>query len=689
MNNSSLFLRSHLLGLTFLAMVCLLTTSVSAGRPLVAKDYFSIAAAIDVAYSPDNDTVAYVDLRWDDLTKKRFANIWLTSGSGKFAPRRLTFSSSWDLHPTFAPDGKRLYFSSSRSGKKQVYVVDLDGDRLRQVTKYKDGIKSFRLSRSGKSLYVERTKKTTNAPWKALKSRYSDLTYGHGVWTFSRIESIDLTTWRRQRLIDDDRVLVAWDVAPDESKIAMITRPTNELITNEGWSTVDIWSRDTGEITRIKDTLWRAEAPSPYGWLDAPSWSPDGSALSFTVDFDGYPTELLITRFSAKSEPQTHRVIRPRQLKMNGGAATQWIGKSLVFAGEEKARVRLYRLHNAHDPQSEAESLTDGDVVVGAFALNKGGDRVAFAMSSKTSFGDVFTAPVAVGNKRFRRVSELNPQAAEWNLPSVEVVTWKSSDGVEVEGILELPHGVKDPKGLPMIVNIHGGPASSSKLRRRFWGYGRTIMASLGYAVFSPNYRGSTGFGDKFLVDLIGRKNDIDVADIMTGVDAMIARGIADPKRLGVMGWSNGGYLTNCLVAHPVHGKRFKAASSGAGVFDTAMQWMIEDTPGHVVNYSKGLPWKRVERMRKSSPLYTIDSATTPTLIHVGENDPRVPKEHSIALHRALHTYLKVPTELIIYPKTGHSLRSWTHKLAKMEWDIDWFEQYLPVKQARRGAASK
>ncbi|MEC8023469.1 MAG: prolyl oligopeptidase family serine peptidase, partial [Myxococcota bacterium] len=437
----------------------------------------------------------------------------------------------------------------------------------------------------------------------------------------------------------------------------------------------------TGKVKRLQDTLWRKEAPSPYGWLDAPSWSPDGSILTFTVDFDGYPTEILVTTFGKKAGQKTHRMKRPRALTVNGGTSPQWTtGAGFVFVGEEKARVRLYSLPDATDPDSGATVLTAGDVVVGAFALSPNRKRVAFAMSNPTSFGDVFVASVKPGTKNHRQVTVINPQVSDWALPTHQVVQWKSTDGTQVEGILTLPPGVTEARGLPMVVYIHGGPASSTKFRRRFWGYGRTLMSALGYVTFSPNYRGSTGFGDKFLVDLIGRKNDIDVADIMTGVDAMIARGIADPNRLGVMGWSNGGYLTNCLIAHPEHGKRFKVASSGAGVFDTAMQWMIEDTPGHVVNYSKGLPWQRPDRMIKSSPLYTIDTAVTPTLIHVGEKDPRVPQQHSIALHRALHTYLKVPTELVIYPKMGHGLRTWGDKLTKMEWDIAWFEKYLPVK---------
>ena len=145
-------------------------------------------------------------------------------------------------------------------------------------------------------------------------------------------------------------------------------------------------------------------------------------------------------------------------------------------------------------------------------------------------------------------------------------------------------------------------------------------MPANGYALLSPNYRGSTGYGDDFLVELIGRENDIDVKDILAGVDAMIERGIADPDRLAVMGWSNGGFLTNCLITSD---PRFKAASSGAGVIDQVIQWGVEDTPGHVINFMVGrLPWADPDEYRAGSPLYRLGGVTTPTLIHVGGQRP-------------------------------------------------------------------
>ena len=254
-------------------------------------------------------------------------------------------------------------------------------------------------------------------------------------------------------------------------------------------------------------------------------------------------------------------------------------------------------------------------------------------------------------------------------------MTWTAPDGTEVEGILELPPDWKagDPP-IPMVVSIHGGPTWAEPFSLRFSPNGRGLFSARGWAVFVPNYRGSTGYGDKFLVDLIGHENDVEVKDILSGVDEMVARGIADPDKLGVMGWSNGGYLTNCLITQT---DRFKAASSGAGVFDQTLQWALEDTPGHVINFMTGLPWEEAEETHAASPLSNAGAIKTPTVIHVGENDPRVPAAHSEGLYRALRMYLDVPVELLVYPGQGHGLGTWEFREAKMAWDQAWFDFHV------------
>jgi len=673
----------------FLVVLVLLSplSAQQAGRhhDLTPEDYFTLATITEVAPSPDGRFVAYAELRWDQAADRRSTDLWVVScKTGE--TRRLTFDPASDSSPTWSPDSRIIYFASSRKragektpphdGKRQVWRISPEGGDAVAVTRVPGGIGLFDLGASGRTLYYTRSSKSVGGKWKALKKRFSALEYGHGVTAFGTVWKLDLASWRNRKIVDEKRVIRFLAVSPDEKRIAMITTPEATAVTYEGWSEMDVFDVTTGKVTRLVDDLWREKGPSPFGWLKAPAWSADSRALAFDVSYDGYPTEILVAEW-ADPGIRIRRLDRPREAHVAPGHVV-WRGKGrdLCFAAESRARVRVWCVTEVNgEGQGNARPLTPGPGGVAAFGFAAASGDLAVVRETTTEVGDVFL--VGEGGE-YRRLTRVNPQVDTWKLPDISTVRWKGAGGVEVEGILELPPDHRPGKPLPMIVELHGGPTASTKKRLRFWIYGRALMPAKGYALFSPNYRGSTGYGDRFMTDLIGRENDIEVEDILLGVDAMVARGIADPDRLGVMGWSNGGLLTNCLIGKTT---RFKAASSGAGVLDMVMQWGQEDTPGHVINFMKGtLPWQNPELYRRSSPLYHLGNVKTPTLIHVGGKDPRCPAGHSRSLFRALHRYLKVPTELVVYPGAVHGLSTYQHRLAKMKWDLAWFERYLPVK---------
>ncbi|MFQ5807535.1 MAG: alpha/beta hydrolase family protein, partial [Phycisphaerae bacterium] len=484
--------------------------------------------------------------------------------------------------------------------------------------------------------------------------------------------------------IDEQRYIRGFTVSPDGRCIAMHSTPDSELITNEGWSRVDIYDTMTKEVTTLPDKLYREQAPSPYGWLEELAWSSDSRALAFTVAWDGYPNEILVAEWRG-DEPTVAASVSPavnvRKLtrpddETSVGAGLHWRPNSrdLCILAERRARQHVLDISDVRDgKQGRFNVLTPGDVVVHSYRFSKRGGRLAAVISSPTHARDVF---LVNGPGDYVRLTDNNPQMATWKMPQISLVTWTGANGDQVEGLLELPYGhdLEKDGPLPMIVELHGGPTASSMIGFRYWCYGRTIMPANGYALFSPNYRGSTGYGDKFMTELIGRENDIEVEDILAGVEAMVERGVADPERLGVIGWSNGGFLTNAVITRS---GRFKAASSGAGIVDMLIQWGIEDTPGHVVNFMRGLPWEKPEAYRKASPVYSLNRVTTPTLIHCGGNDARVPLAHSRTLYRALHKYCDVPAMLLVYPDQEHSLAKCSMRQAKMEWDLAWFERYI------------
>lgn len=668
----------------FCALACPLALAANPVRDhdVVDSDTFSLQWPGSLAWSPDGERLAYTVTRWDAAADGRRTSLWL-HGLDSGESRRLTFDDSSDGSPQWGRGGEWLYFRSGRSqagverapldGTTQVWRMPADGGAVQPVTSAKDGVGAYALGQDGRSLYYLRTRERQDPDrFTSLRGAHSDVDYGHGSGKASELHRLDLETWRDTVVVDDGRVIVAFSVSPDGQRVAMVTQPDQALIWGEGWSRIDVLDVATGTLATLPDALWRDQAPSPYGWLGGPAWSGDSQALAFQVDFDGFPTEVFVAEFGGDGVPTPWQLDRGGTLTPSG---LSWRPgtRDLCFQDQDRARIRVDCVTDVQDGgQGSLETLTPGDRVVWEHAFSDDGRQLAFVAQDAGRFSDVWLRDK---RGRERQLTDTNPQTATWKLPEVSLVSWTAPDGVLVEGVLELPPGYRAEDGpLPLLVEIHGGPSWAQPLALQLSYRGHGVYAATGWAVFHPNYRGSTGYGDEFMTQLIGAENAIEVADILSGVDHLVDIGLADPEKLAVMGWSNGGYLTNCLITQT---DRFKAASSGAGVFDQALQWATEDTPGHVINYMTGLPWEVPEETLAASPLFAAGSIQTPTVIHVGEHDPRVPAAHARALYRALRIYLDVPVELLVYPDQGHGLGTWKHQAAKMAWDRAWLEHYV------------
>lgn len=649
-------------------------------------DVFSLRSGGSVALSPDGGRAAYVESRWDDLSAARTQDLWVVDLKTS-AATRLTFDRASESSPAWSADGRSLFFGAARTraghetapwnGTNQVWRMDAAGGEATAITEAPEGVRLWKLSGDRASLlYVATRERADEDVWASTREANPDLLYGHGTGKLSELWRLDLQTWRTRKVLDDSRVIVSFDPSPDGSRVAMITTPDEELIFHEGWSRVDILDVVSGAISTLPDRLWRETAPSPYGWLEGVTWSGDGEAVAFSVDYDGYPAEILVAEVGAAGAPNVWRLTRPGTTSFAWGL--QWRGENrdLCFQVMDRARMRLVCVDRVQaGSQGRTTEFTPGNVVVWSAAFTDDGSHYVVNAGSSTTFSDLHVGRSSRPGKGLRKVTDLNPQARTWKLPQIQLFSWQAADGTTVEGVLELPPDWKegDPP-LPLVLQLHGGPTWATHLGLSVGTGGRGIFASRGWALLSPNYRGSTGYGDDFLRGLIGRENDIEISDSLAGVDALIAAGLVDGERLAVMGWSNGGYMTNCIIATT---ERFKAASSGAGVVDQTLQWAIEDTPGHVINYMKALPWEDPEAVQKASPLFSAGAITTPTLIHVGQYDARVPPAHSRALYRALRHYVEVPVELVVYPGAGHGLSTKPHRTSKMAWDIAWFDKYV------------
>ncbi len=667
--------------LTTLLVLCVQVDA--SPRPITTDDYFSLSYLSSCSISPTGTYTSWTEGRWDEDLDKRNYDIWISKNHGDEEVNRLTFDEANDGSLQWGNDDAWLYFSSSRgssggalprNGKNQVWRIRPDGTQLMAVTRLESGVNDWKLSPDGTSIYYTLDDETQLADgWKSLREEHGDVEYGHGMIEYSELWKLDLQSWKHDLVWDEDFVIQFFAPSPDENKIAIITTPDNRLITNEGWSTIGIYDVATKETALLKDTLWRENAPSPYGWVEYPEWSSDGTRIAFSVDFDGYPREMFVATFSYTS-PSIQKVKRKNEVTL--GTSPVWMPNThdlLYIAEQQTCRPLLKVLAVGNGTQGSTVEIIKNNLICWDFSVSRSSKEIAALVGTSITLPSVVLA--TDNANAVLVIANPNEFISEWSIPVVTTVKWDAPDGTTIEGVLEYPAGYKLQDGpLPLYVHLHGGPTSSVTVGLTFSMYGRGLLSMNGWAVLSPNYRGSTGYGDTFLTDLIGNENDIEVLDILAGVDAMVERGLADPNRLAVGGWSNGGYLTNCVIAAT---QRFKAASSGAGVFDQTMQWSIEDTPGHVVNYAKGLPWAAAKELQDMSPIYEADNITTPTIIHVGAGDERVPAEQSKALYRALHDYLEIPTQLVIYPGTGHGLSKMSHRKAKIEWDSMWLNKWV------------
>ncbi len=685
MRFQSRILVSLVLGAVLALAAGMALATVERDHDIVPEDYFDLVSLGNLVASPDGSLLAYTESRWGTGKEGRSTDLWVVSRRGDDRTR-LTFGGFGGSSPAWSPDGEFTYFlgrddagrdDPPHDGSRQVWRIAPDGSRLAAVTRVPDGIRTFILGPDGRTLYYTTTEDSDEDDWSGLRSRFPDLQYGHGSRTLTAVHRLDLESWRTETVYPASRFIWDLKLSPDGSRLAMITTRDRPLINREGWSRIDVLDLATGEVDSVTSQTWRRDHPSPYGWLEDLAWAPDGDALAFAISFDGYASQIWVAE-DRDGSWFLNRLDRPGRTTYAGGLQWRGKGRTLCYLGEEMARIRVLAVADVEDgAQGKTRVLTPGDWVVGAFSFDRRGRRLAVIAENTTSMNDIYNLEKSGS---LRRITDVNPQVATWKLPRISHVSWRGADGDTCWGILELPPEYKQEDGpLPAVIELHGGPTSSTKYRLRLWIYGRSVMAARGYALLSPNYHGSTGYGDEFLAKLIGRENEIEVADIAAGTRWLMDQGYADPARIGVMGWSNGGYLTNCMIA--AEPDLYAAASSGAGVLDMVIQWGAEDTPGHVVNFNEGLPWQQPDHYRAASPLYRLDRVRTPTLIHVGGDDPRVPPVNSRALYRALHWYLHVPCQLIVYPGEPHGLTTHENRLAKIKWDLAWFDRWLLGKE--------
>jgi dipeptidyl aminopeptidase/acylaminoacyl peptidase len=654
-------------------------------RAVTFDDVLNVKAVGAATISPDGTQVLYTVRQWvneKDRMESR-THIWQVAANGASPGRQITSGEKGDTQPAWSPDGRFISFVSARGAgedtKAQVHLMRADGGEAWKLTDSKESVQSYSWAPDSSRLAFVATDPRSADEEAAIKKRDDERVF-EGDFRYAHVWVVDVTTKAAARVTEGTSYTVSgapsW--SPDGKRFVFGAGATPMLRDNRR----DIYVADvaTKQVEKISPN---------FGSDTSPRWSPDGKSIAWTSEpYAGAPmpdgtapgvtmqSKLLLYDVAAKSIKD---VSSPGFDTDAGNPIWTAEGNRVVFVAGKRAYTEAfaYDLTTGRYTQLSAKKTLQGS------SISKDGRTIALTMDTPDSASEVYVTDPAYQN--FRKLTATNPQLAELAQGETEVVTWKGADGLEVEGVLLKPVGFRAGTKYPTLVVAHGGPAGAYVNGFRLGGLeGGQVWANKGWAVFYPNPRGSTNYGEKFLQNNLNDWGGGDYKDIMTGVDALVARGIADPDKLAHIGWSYGGYMTAWVITQT---SRFKAAMVGAGLTNMWSMYGTNDIPSVLISYFGGIP------NAKTLPLYLdrsamshIDKVTTPTLILHGAQDERVPVGQAQELYRGLKDRGK-PTELVFYPREGHGITEYYHQKDRMQRIHDWVTKYTlgtPEKTTQR-----
>jgi dipeptidyl aminopeptidase/acylaminoacyl peptidase len=640
-------MRQILVAATFVSLATCLSAQTPdvpvtpAANVLTPEQALKVRRISDLNFSPDGSRVVCV-VSEPPKGQAPETHLWLLDVA-RTDFRQFTYSAKSENSPRWAPDGKTLAFLSSRGEKMQIYVIRMDGGEAAALTSGKNAIGEFRWSPDGTQIAFLATEPPTDAEEKKDKDN-DDAKVSDRERDLNRLWLIDVSTKKVHQVTKG-----AWRIdqfewlASDRLLTVASTKPKDETW-NQSLYTVSLGD---GKFTFF------GQPAQPFGGI---SVSPTRTSLSFAGPHNAGPDPhdlYLQSTGGGEARDVTASIDRDvHGVKWQDDATLS----AVVFKGFYNRLVRV--------PVSGTAQVVELPGLAGSFDVARDGG-FAYVGGAFNQLNEVF---FKAANREPVQISHL--QEPDWKgikLTDAEVFTYQSFDGMHIQAALMKPAGATGK--LPLILYVHGGPAGRFSADYQAWAQ---LLVSRGYQVLMANPRGSSGYGEEFLKANKADWGGGDFKDLMAGVDAVIARGQTDPDRLGIGGWSYGGYMAEWAITQT---QRFKAAVSGAGMFDLAAEFGTEVGPEGDEWYF-GTPWEHPERFIQSSPYTYIKNARTPTLVLQGENDPIDPVGQSTALYRALKRY-GVETELVIYPREPHGPREEKHQLDVLTRMTGWFDRYL------------
>jgi dipeptidyl aminopeptidase/acylaminoacyl peptidase len=631
-------------------------------RRMTFDDVIALRSVSDAQISPDGKWTAYTVARADLEQNASDADIWLASTLGEF-PSRLTTSRKSDSSPRWSPDSRRIAFISAREEKPQIFLMSAFGGEPERLTEHKGGVRQIAWSPDGKSIAFIADQEPTPEEEKRVKEK-DDAIVVDTNFRFNRLWVIDVATKKARMLATGDAVANDPQWSPDGTKLAYTTTPTPRA---DDGSLSDIW------VVTVTGGAPRKLVENAAGSDNSPRWSPDGTQIAYVTSptTDVRQSQLAVIAASGG----TPRMVAPQFLYQPGAPAWSPDGRTLYFGASVRTTTQLFAVPSIG---GTPRALTDVKGVVAGGTFSRDGKAVVYTIANPQKPADVHVATIGEGLLKSRQLTDHNPQVRDLSLGRAEVVKWKSTDGMDIDGVLLYPVGYEPGKRYPLVAAIHGGPAGAwTEGFPAGWSNPGQVMAGQGFAVFYPNPRGSSAYGEKFLRANIKDWGAGDYRDIQTGIDALVARGIADSTRLAQTGWSYGGYMTAWTLTQT---NRFKALVVGAGLTDMFSMYATNDIPRALDGYFGAEPWNDTTEYRKRSAMTYIKNARTPTLILHGQADLRVP----IGQAQELYVGLKknnVPVQLVFYPREPHGLQEPRHQLDKMKRENEWIRKWTLREQ--------
>lgn len=616
-------------------------------KPLTPEAALTLRSISDLQSSPDGARLAFV-VSEPPNARGRTQHIWMLDKSSS-AVRQLTFSMMSETFPRWSPDGKSLAFLSSREDFSQIYLLPMNGGDATALTKGKRGVSSFAWSPDGKQIAFL----APGAKSEAEEKKEKDKDDAHVVdkedkrarlWILNPATGgekvLTPANWRVTELV--------WSPAGDRIFVSATDLPASDKWTNR------IFSADTAD--GAMHPLWGPRGPfhdlrvSPDGntlsYIGAREYGPEAHDLMLLSTIAGAPRNLSGAGFD-------HLISRYLWRKDGRIVATAAEGFRSMFVAFSAEGARQEMTALATNPESFA------------FSSN---EEIAFVGRTATEPPEIW---LWTQRSAAQRVSHINDAWQQYALAKPEVYKYKSFDGLMIEAALLRPAGADEKKKLPLIALIHAGPTASWQDSIETWGQ---LLAARGYAVFYPNIRGSTGYGQKFVELNRADWGGGDYGDVVAGIQDLIARGIADPARIGIGGWSYGGYMAEWAITQPAP-FAWKAAVTGAGMANLISEFGTEDSPAYD-EWFFGVPYERPEGFLNSSPFLHLKQAKTPTLILQGAADSVDPLGQSQELYRGLKHY-GVEAELVVYPRENHGFVEEKHLVDRLNRILDWFDKHM------------